>query len=61
MTYYLIELSCNDTKKYYFNLRTLVNSSGLAHPFPTQELALQSFNKSSFKNLPYRFVKVDRD
>ncbi len=61
MTYYLIELSCNDTKKYYFNLRTLVNAQGLAHPFPSQELAMQSFTKSSFKQLPYRLIKVERD
>ena len=61
MTYYLIELSENDTKKYYFNQRTLVNNPGLAHPFPSQELALQSFGKSSFKALPYRLVKVERD
>jgi len=59
MTYYLIQLSVDGVKKYYFNQRTLVRHIALAHPFPSEELALLSFRKSQFKDLPYHFIQKE--
>ena len=59
MTVYLIQLTVDGIKKYYFNQRTLVQSIALAHPFPSEELALLSFRKSKFKNLPYLFIQKE--
>lgn len=60
MTYYLIALSVDGNKKYYFNQRTLVQHLELAHPFPSKELAELSFRKSRFKHLEYHLIPCER-
>lgn len=57
MKYYLIALPFEDGTRYYFNQRTTVAHSELAHQFPNTDLAKKSFKKSVFKDCPHRFIE----